>query len=86
MAQTPGELLEKQIYEVLGSQPANPNQLPWMRNGAQAVNLARCTPLDFIRAHSDASRKELLLAMNNRPGWFQVEALELLFEGDRRDG
>eukprot|EP00961_Rhodomonas_salina_P253962 3432174-Rhodomonas_salina.1 len=24
--------------------------------------------------------------MAHRPGWFQVEALELLFEGDRRDG
>eukprot|EP00961_Rhodomonas_salina_P153817 2071842-Rhodomonas_salina.1 len=70
MAQTLGELLEKQIYKVLGSQPANPNQLPWMRNGAQAVNLVRCTPLDFIRAHCDASPKKLLRAMNNQPGWF----------------
>eukprot|EP00961_Rhodomonas_salina_P033582 451834-Rhodomonas_salina.2 len=88
MAQTSNELLEKQIYEVLGPQSANPNQLPWMRNGAPAVNLACCTqaPLDLIRAHSGAPRKKLLRAMTNRPRWFQVEALELLFEGDRRDG
>eukprot|EP00961_Rhodomonas_salina_P033502 450854-Rhodomonas_salina.1 len=51
VAQKPGELLEKQIYEVMGSLPANPNQPPWMLNGAPAMNLACCTPLDFIRAH-----------------------------------
>eukprot|EP00961_Rhodomonas_salina_P265799 3592726-Rhodomonas_salina.1 len=44
LLQTLEELLEKQIYKVLGQQPTNPNQLPWLRNGAPAVNLKHCTP------------------------------------------
>eukprot|EP00961_Rhodomonas_salina_P174411 2352039-Rhodomonas_salina.1 len=82
MSQTSDERLENQIYEVLGPQPVNPNQLPWLRNGSPAVNLARCTPVDFIRAHSGAPRTKLLRAIINQPGWFQIEVLELLFKGD----
>eukprot|EP00961_Rhodomonas_salina_P273790 3699132-Rhodomonas_salina.1 len=36
MSQTSDERLENQIYEVLGPQPVNPNQPPWLRNGSPA--------------------------------------------------
>eukprot|EP00961_Rhodomonas_salina_P117384 1580127-Rhodomonas_salina.1 len=69
LLQTSDELLEKQIYKVLGPQPTNPNQLPWLRKGAPTVNLKHCTPLDFICTHSGAPRKKLLHEMACRPGW-----------------
>eukprot|EP00961_Rhodomonas_salina_P067457 905949-Rhodomonas_salina.2 len=64
----------------------DPNKPLWMQSGTRAVNLARCTPLEFIRAHCEVLRKELMKSMGAKPEWFQIEILELLFESDQRDG
>eukprot|EP00961_Rhodomonas_salina_P275199 3717808-Rhodomonas_salina.1 len=63
----------------------DPDQPPWRQNGAHSTNLARCTPLEFIRVHCEASRKKLLTGMASKPESFQREVLELLFESDQRD-
>eukprot|EP00961_Rhodomonas_salina_P157187 2116262-Rhodomonas_salina.1 len=64
----------------------DPNKPPWMQSGTLGVNLERGTPLEFIRLHCEVSREALLNSMVNKPAWFQIEILELLFESDQRDG
>eukprot|EP00961_Rhodomonas_salina_P195945 2645079-Rhodomonas_salina.1 len=51
---------EEQINAVLGPPRTDPTLSQWQHESILTVDLARCTPLEFIRAHRNETSKVLL--------------------------
>eukprot|EP00961_Rhodomonas_salina_P233946 3161427-Rhodomonas_salina.1 len=76
---------EEQINVVLGPQWTDLNRPQWQNDSISSVDLAQCTPLEFIRTHHNETPQALLSSLTTRPDSFQIETLELVFEIDRKD-